>query len=199
MTTMDGPGDPMSDTARMLRLRLFEEFRSEAEAAERDARALALRSRTMGHIAHECMARGRHVAVTVGSTTVTGPVRHARGDLALIRMDPERHAYIHLTTPLVMRVLDTTSPGRSRDPVAPPSFTAALRTLEMRRAEVQVLPVAASPLRGAVAAVTPDHLALESADGNVHVPLIGIGALVANHARQAPRTAFPNFPSPEVS
>lgn len=186
---MDDPVDPAGDTARVLRLRLLEEFRGEAEAAEADARALALRSRMMSQVAHDCMTSGRHVAITLPTTTITGPVLHARADLAVVRSGPHLLAHVQLPSLIVLRVLAGTSSGRSRDPVAPPSFIAAMRTLEMQRAEVQVLTIAGPTVDGSLLAVTPDHLALDGGAGrgieSMHIPLGGVAAVLVDATRES--------------
>lgn len=189
---MDDRLDP--DVARTLRQRLLDEFRSEAEDAENDARAAALRSRTMGHVAHECMTRGRHVAVALFARTISGPVVHARGDLAVVGIGDGRYAYVRLTTALSLRVLTNRSPGRSRDPSAPPSFLAALRMLEIMRTDVEVLAPFPAPPRGALAAVAPDHVVLDMGDESLHVPLSWVGAVLTCEPETTTRGDSPNFP-----
>lgn len=191
--------DPDGHVARTLRQRLDDAFRAEAEDAENDARNVALRSRTMGQVAHECMAHGRHLEVTVFATTLSGPVVHARGDLAVVRTDTDRCAYVHLSAPVVMRTLATRSPGRSNHHGAAPSFLAALRTLEMVRPGVEVLVPSSGPARGMLTAVTPDHLMLETGAGCLHVPLPWVGAVLAPDPEPTLGSTSPNFPSLGVS
>ena len=174
------PTDPTADLARELRQHVGEEFRAAAEEGEADARKMALRSRTMGHVAYEMMTRGEHVAVHTAETTYRGPIVHSRGDLAIVEASPGTIVYVNLAGPVLLATTHQATTGHTWDRTAATSFLAALRELDMLGATVDVLaPDPLGHVRGSVEAVTPDHLMLTAKDTTFYIPIIEIAAVVS--------------------
>ena len=186
---MTPPTDPTSDLARELRQRVGEEFRAAAEEGEADARKIALRSRTLGHVAYELMTRGDHVAVHAGEAIFTGPIVHARGDLAIVEMGPSNIVYVNLAGPITLRTTSGRTSGRTWDRTGATSFLAALRELDMHGATVDVhAPGPLGQVTGKVEAVTPDHLMLITKDATFYIPIAEIVAVVSERGDEPVRS-----------
>ena len=179
MTDERDPFDPAGETARELREAVGHEFRSEAEAAEEDARKMALRSRTMSHVAYELMARGDHAAIHAGDAVFSGPVTHTRANLAILRLASDGIAYVNLDGPIVVRILDAQSPRSVADGAGPTSFLAALRELDIKGTTVSIhVPSSIGEVAGRIEAVTPDHVMLDATAATYHIPLRNIAVVV---------------------
>lgn len=179
MTQSSDPFDPAGEVARELRQDVGHEFRAEAEAEEEAARKMALRSRTLGHVAYEMMVRGDHVACHAGEAVFSGPIVHSRTDLAVIELLTGEAAFINLAGPVVLRTLEEQSAGTTWDRSGATSFLAALREVDMSGATVSLyVPGSVGEIRGVIEAVTPDHVMFDSATAVYHIPLRDIAAAV---------------------
>lgn len=157
--------DPQfAEVARELREWVGDEFREEAEEAERLAALAAARRRTLSDVAAELRSRGDRVAVRTGGRTITGVVVHAGGDFLSLET-PTTVVEVHLRRPVVLSVVER-APSGGREPAGgAATFRGRLLELEMDDAEIDVVVEGGDVLSGRLQVVGRDHLVLRSADG----------------------------------
>lgn len=155
----------LGDLGAELRQRVEHEFRWEAEELESDAEKLRTRGRTIGDVAQELMEQGDTVAVVSGTTTVTGPVIYAGGDLAVLQTG-HALASVHLNGPIIMRIAARSQKGGVSADRGSGSFKARLAEFE-QTGEVITLIVGgtADTLDGRVTTVGKDHIIVTGRDG----------------------------------
>ncbi len=114
-----------------------EEWRSEQEAAARDAVEQWQHARTLVDVAREYMHRGDRVAITVAGHHATGEiVEVARDRLAVFDGDRRIDVHLHDALPLALRVVERARAG-GRSGTRAVSFRA--RLLEMETAATRVM------------------------------------------------------------
>lgn len=156
-----------------------QEFRSatraEAEASEREAAQLSMRSRSLADVAFDAMSRGDTLAVTAGGKTFTGRVDYAAGDLMTLETSLGR-IDVNLAGPVAIQVVERARSGGRARTAGPGSFRGRLLEHEGAR-EVEVwAAVLAGPLRGKVRVAARDHVVFEDREGREWVlPLAAVG------------------------
>lgn len=165
MTSYDGvcEGFSAGDYARA-----EEEFRSatraEAEASEREAAQLSMRTRSLADVAFDAMSRGDTLAVTAGGKTFTGRVGYAAGDLMTLETGTGR-VDVNLAGGVAIRVMERARSGGRARPEGPGSFRGRLLEHEgVRDVELwsTVLP---DPIRGTVKVAARDHVVFRDREG----------------------------------
>jgi hypothetical protein len=124
--------------------------------------------RTLVDVLRDHLHRGDTVAVTVGSTTVTG-VLEAVGDdvVSVATHDGHAHARVGADTPVVLRVVSRAPFGGTRGrPIT--TFRARVLEVEADEIEVEVVTIAGDTTRGELR-VARDHVRVLSADGETCV------------------------------
>ena len=178
MTNREQP-DEVGRLGDELRARVGGEFRRSAEDDERAAAKAQVRSRTLEHVAHELLSRGDTIAVSLAGERIVGVVEHARGDLMSVSTSHGGRVDVRLAPTTALRVVESAAVGgRSRDRWGAESFVARLRELELEAASVTIIATALDgPVTGIIAAVTPDHVALDEPSG--HRWYLAIGGIAA--------------------
>lgn len=152
------------------------ERRAEASDWERLGAQHLLRERRLPDVFVELLHRGDGVVVEVAGRRFRGTVVHTAEDVACLAT-AAGEVDVHLTVPLLLRVVTRVQEGgRSRSP-AGDSFKARLFLHEASGARVEVGTVVdGEPVTGVVAAVARDHLVVRDRDDiTVYVPLHAIG------------------------
>ena len=165
--------------------RAEEEFRAaaraEAEASEREAAQLAMRTRSLADVAFEAMSRGDTLAVAAGGKTFTGRVGYAAGDLMTLETGLGR-IDVNLAGPVAIQVVERARSGGRARAEGPGGFRGRLLEHEGAR-EVEVWATGlAGPLRGKVKVAARDHVVFEDREGRewfLPLPTVGYVARLA--------------------
>ena len=162
---------------------LENELRFDAEEAERDAAKLAARTRHLGAVAFDSMARGDLVTITALGHAVSGTIRHAAGDLASVELS-DGSAEVNLGGPVAIQIArraQSSGHGRTR---GAPSFSARLTEFELTGEQVDIIaPVVGLVASGQITAVAHDHVAFVTLDEHsLYIPLQQISFVIQHHS-----------------
>jgi hypothetical protein len=152
-----------------LRERIGEEFRAEAEEAERLAALAALRGRDLADVATDLRSRGDAVAVVTAGRTVTGRIVYVGADFFQLRLGRDV-VDVSLGAPLTIRTVERATSGGVAASHGPGTLRARLLELELEDARVEIVTVTGELVTGAVHAVGRDHVLLDGDVGEVYVP-----------------------------
>ncbi len=157
--------DQFDELGEEIRSSVGGELTADAAEAERDARLLELRARTLAEVAAEAMQRGDLIRVGTASQGFVGAVTYARNDL-LTLVNGELEADVNLAGPIYLETLSEAH-GDGVDVFAGTgSFRARLSEIEQSDERVEVIaPTIGMVMVGQVTAVAADHVMFTDADG----------------------------------
>ena len=162
---------------------LENELRFDAEEAERDAAKLAARTRHLGAVAFDSMARGDLVTIITLGHAVSGTIRHAAGDLASVEA-ADGSVDVNLGGPVAIQIAQQAqSSGHGRTKGAP-SFSARLTEFELTGEQIEIIaPVVGLVASGQITAVAQDHVAFVTLDEqSLYIPLKQISFVIQRRA-----------------
>jgi hypothetical protein len=151
---------------REAEVEFLSEARLDQEQAERDAAALAMRTRELADVAFELMSRGDLVSVAVGDRSFTGKVIYAAGDLMTVQT-AEPTVDFNLAAAVLISVTERAREGGVAPGEGPGSFRG--RLMEWERApepvELGLADPARQVLKGDVRAAAEDHVVFVDTSG----------------------------------
>jgi hypothetical protein len=168
----------LRELSEVLRERIGEEFRAEAEEAERLAAVAARRSRTLIDIATEMRSRGDSVVVTVGGRSVLGTISYVGADFIRLRVAGGSDSIdVNAAVPLTLAVSERQPSGGTDTEPGPTTFRARLLELELDGATVEIMTTDGDAAAGLLRAVGRDHVLVATPDSECFVALSALATV----------------------
>lgn len=148
-------------------------LRDEAVEIEEAAETARLRGRSMVDAMADLAARGDRVRVTCGTSSLTGILTFAVGNLAIL-VAGDTEANVNLAGPAIVALVEESRRGGVPTRGGSRSFRARLLEFELSGEPVTVVGPFFSE-QGAIGSVAADHVVLDRGSGEMYVPLRLIG------------------------